>query len=147
MDAEMKSVYFAHPVTHYDQPIELDEINVIISMLGDEMASNIEIMNPNQKWLGQAYQNRKNNDHPDVFGLFTEIARACDICVGATFLDGALGAGVAKEMISCLENDQPVYLIFYADNNVRFFYPVASLDNYMILTVEETRTRIKEGIL
>jgi hypothetical protein len=106
----------------------------------------LEIMNPNQQWLSNVYKNRKIDNHPDPFNIFKEIASACNITVGCTFFDGSIGAGVANEMKSSLEEGKEVYLIFLHEGK-KLFLPVTSLDNFKVLTIEETRERIRKGIM
>lgn len=151
----MKTIYFAHPVTHYNKNIEIECIHIITTMLMpleyadevddfDSIGPEFEIMNPNQQWLQNVYQNRKKENHPDPFNIFREIASACDITVGCTFYDGILGAGVANEMKTALEDGKDVYLIFL-DNGRKLFLPITSLDNFRILSIEETREKTKKG--
>jgi len=139
-----KTVYFAHPKLHYDTEFEMDCISVIIEMLTpvgvDIMNSGIEIFNPNQAILSKMYKARKDAGDPDPFELFREIARAADIVVGVTFLDGSLGAGVAEELVEAKNNNKEVYIIF-VNNKTKMFIPFSNLDNYKVLSIEETRTR------
>ena len=131
----IKVVYFAHPVIHYNTEFEWECIETIVTMLTpigeDPREGNIQIMNPNQQWLQNLYQNRKADNHEDPFGIFHEISKSCDIIVGCTFFDGVIGAGIAGEMKIGLENGKDVYLIFI-QNNKKLFFPVSNMDNYTI---------------
>ena len=148
----VKTVYFAHPIAHYDDEIEWTCIEIIMNLLtpNDRDVSDgyIDIMNPNQKWLHNMYVARKEEQcspgDKEPFEIFREIVRACDMVVGVTFFDGTLGAGVAEEMKVGLESGKEVYLIFF-NQGIKFFLPVSNLDNYTILSREETRKRIDKG--
>jgi hypothetical protein len=142
MDDRVRSVYFAHPLVHYDEEIETECIFAIVSMLGEDIA----IFNPNQKWLSDLYKARKAANHKDPFGIFREIAKAHDIIVGATFMDGIIGAGVATELKEGVENNKDCYLI-YINKGVKMFLPFTTLDNYQTLDIGQTRKRTKLGEL
>ena len=152
MDAERegKVVYFAHPIVHYDTDFEWECINVILTMLTpiDEDPSHgyIHIMNPNQRWLGNLYKQRRDAGHKDPFDIFRQIAKACDITVGCTFFDGVLGAGVAEECKTAQENGRECYLIFVHDDK-KLFMPFSGLAGYKVLSRDETRERIDAGVM
>ena len=144
-----KCVYYAHPMAHYDTELEWECIETIMYMLspiGKEptIKDGLTLMNPNQKWLANMYQNRKGDNKVYSFAVFTEIVLACDIVVGVTFLDGTLGAGVGQEMKVAIENDIPTYILFL-DNGIKLFMPCLDIDNYKVLSIEETRKRIDIG--
>lgn len=144
----MKSVYFAHPKAHYDTDFEIECIEVILHMLipigSNILEKKIEIFNPNQKILSKMYKERKDSGDSDPFELFREIARAADIVVGVTFFDGSIGAGVAEELIECLNNGKEAYLIF-VDNGTKMFIPFINQNHYNILSIKETRERMNRG--
>ncbi len=149
-----KTVYFAHPISHYNTEFEWEAIEVIIHMLTpigeDPTEGIIRVMNPNQKWLGGIYKARKEAGDVNPFEIFREIVKACDIVVGVTFFDGALGAGVAEECKIALESGKPVFLLYVHDGDwgegqIKLFIPFTGLGNYRVLTREETRARIDNG--
>jgi len=142
MDDKIKTVYFAHPKVHYDEDIEIECIISIVSMLGEE----IDIFNPNQKWLGDVYMARKEAGDENAFEIFREIARAHDIIVGATFMDGIIGAGVAEELVEGVKNGKDCYLI-YINKGIKLFLPFSTLNHYTVLNIEQTRKRTKLGEL
>lgn len=111
----IKSVYFAHPLTHYDTEFEYECMCTILNLLTpigeDVQEGSIQLMNPNQKWLATLYENRKKEDHEHPFAIFEEIAASCDIIVGTTFFDGSLGAGVATECKTGRDSDKEVYTL------------------------------------
>lgn len=143
----MKIVYFAHPVTHYGEYEEERALNLIMESFGAfSDGEEIEIFNPNQEWLQRLYNNRKKNNHPDRFSIFVEIVDACDIVVGSSYRDDMIGAGVAKELKKAYNNGNPTYIIMWEDciTIQKFIFEEFS-DS--ILTIEETRERIKERII
>lgn len=142
MDDRVRTVYFAHPKVHYDEDIEEECIFSIIAMLGQDIA----IFNPNLQWLNDLYVARKKAGDEDPFEIFREIARAHDIIVGATFMDGVIGAGVAAELMEGMKNGKDCYLI-YINKGIKFFLPVTSLDNYQVLDIPHTIKRTKLGEL
>ena len=146
----IKTVYFAHPKVHYNTEIEIECLDVIITMLNpagsDITEGRIDITNPNQKWIGDLYQIKKDTGDPDPFQLFRDIAKAHDIVVGATFLDGTLGAGVAEECKEAYDNGKEVYLIMFHEG-MKLFLPFTGFAGHVVLSIEETREKIKKGEL
>ena len=138
---DKKTVYFAHPMAHYDTDFEWECVRIIHQMLNtsEEQTPNIEIMNPNRKWLSSLYLNRKNSGDPDPFGIFREIVRGCDIIVGVSFFDGCIGAGVDEECLEGLRNGKKVFLISIKDG-MKMFVPYHQAKG-KVLTREETRQR------
>src|SRR5210317_890062 len=147
-DRKGQVAYFAHPISHYDTDFEWECINIIIEMLtpiGEDPTDGfIHIMNPNQRWLSNLYQRRRADGNEDPFDIFRQIALSCDMIVGVTFYDGTIGAGVGEEMKTCIENGIPTYLIMIHEGK-KLFIPVSDMSNYVILSREETRRKIKRG--
>lgn len=145
-----RTAYFAHPISHYDDDIEWECIETIITMLtpvGKDVTEGwIHIMNPNQRWLSNLYERRLREMDEDPFDIFRQIAISCDVIVGVSFMDGSIGAGVAEEIKTCLLEGIPAYLI-YINNGIKLFLPVSNIDNFKILSREETRAKTKEGII
>jgi len=127
---ENKIVYYAHPITHYNTEHEIKCEKSI-----REKFNNVEIFNPNMKWLNRVYQNRKDEGHEKPFGIFQEIAKVADIVVGCTFEDGKLGSGVFGECVSAYSEGKEVYIMFY-DMTLCLFSPMIES-----LTIEETKER------
>lgn len=146
----MKSVYFAHPLTHYNTNIEYDCIEIMFYMLvpvGENLEEYMmEIMNPNQEWLARLYESRKKLGDGNAFEIFKEIVRSCDIVVGSSCLDGSISAGVAEEMNEGLKCGKEVFLILF-DKGRKMFLPYMGSGIYNVLSIEETRNRIKEGVM
>ena len=149
-DRKGQVVYFAHPICHYDKDIEWECINIIIEMLtpiGEDPSDGFtHIMNPNQRWLSNLYQRRRADGNEDPFDIFRQIALSCDMIVGVTFYDGTIGAGVGEEMKTGIEKGIPTYLIMIHEG-MKLFIPVSEMSNYVILSREETRRKIKRGFI
>lgn len=147
---DRKTVYFAHPITHYNTDFEWECMDVILNMLtpvGEDITEgHVVITNPNQKWISDLYKSRKELGHPNPFGFFEEMAEAHDIIVGCTFFDGSVGSGVAKEMKTGLEKGKDVFMIFVCDG-IKLFLPVSNMDLHKVLSLEETREKIKKGMM
>ena len=141
MDAVKKyTIYFAHPMSHYNTTFEHACIRAIESHF---FTVEFEIMNPNRKWLSNLYLNRLASGDKDSFEIFREIVRSCDATVGAKFWDGSLGAGVAEECHTAKQANKQVLLL---DNKFNFS-DFQSLDDYTVLSIPETRQRREEGIM
>jgi len=139
---DIKTIYFSHPKVHYNEDIEMDCIVIIGIMIDAD--EDIEIMNPNQKWLSDLYMERKKAGDKNPFEIFREIARSCDIIVGVTYTDGVIGAGVHEELEEGLKAGKDVYLI-YMNKYIKLFLPYASQNIYKVLSIAETSKRNKEG--
>lgn len=152
-------VYYAHPKTHYDTELEYDcfeFLNTAFGTYGDRnWGMDIEIFNPNEPIISRVYQNRKAENHPDRFEIFREFARASDILVMTSFLDGAIGAGVAEEGKQAILAGKKVFLLNFYDlggNQVKSLSPVPpeslkedGFEGLEVLTYEETVERLKNG--
>lgn len=142
----MKLVYFAHPLSHYDTDFEYSCLEKINNELPDYICSSIEIFNPNQKWLDRLYTKRKEDEHGNPFSIFTEITSICDVCIGVTFNDGKIGSGVFKECETSFHKKKEVYLMVGKDLTiVDFTHP----NDYrkklgIVLSIKETVDRIKK---
>ena len=136
---EKKLVYFAHPVTHYNTKCENDCIREILIEAPNFIGKDIELFNPNQIWLDRIYTKRKNNRHEDPFGIFTEITSICDGCIGVTFIDGKMGAGVFRECMKSYQEMKPTYIM-----NLKEGFKIVSFSpSWESLSINETRERIK----
>lgn len=114
----MKKIYYAHPVTHYGTVQESDDIKTLEAM-------GFEVVNPNQAGIEAAYKLHG-------FGVFLAMIDNCDALAYRPFMDGSIGAGVAKEIdYAALDKDLPVFELKPVFNRR--------------LTVEQTRERIKRG--
>lgn len=144
------SVYFSHPITHYNTDFEWECMGTILNLLtpiGEDIQEDkIQLFNPNQKWLSALYEKRKEEGHESPFSIFEEIAAACDIVVGVTFFDGWLGAGVSTECDTGKKNEKDVYML-YLNEGRKLFFPFTDISHYRVLSVDETRERIRNGVM
>jgi len=125
-------IYYAHPVSMYDS----DDEKFIVKILSDLGP----VLNPNGEEHQKGY---------DVEGMayFIRLLEECSSCVFSTFRDGKIGAGAAKEIKYFLERKLPVFQC-----NARYDAHTAflilslrtNLSEYEVLTVDETRAKLKE---
>ena len=120
-----RTVYFAHPISTYCTDAETRAID-------DLEAAGLVVVNPSQ----QAHQEACGND----MVKWAALAATCDGVAFMAFPDGAIGAGVVKEVEAVLAQGKPVYQVSYQMGGVR---PVQNWPGKRrLLTVEETRERI-----
>ena len=136
MDAKI-IVYFAHALSHYNTDFEKECESAIRRRFPDA-----DIFNPNQQIVQNLYENRKNSGHENPFGIFDEIVKACDYVVGVSFHDGVLGAGVGKECMIGYKHCDDVLTLNH-NFNFDYFFP----DSIKILSINETRQRIRDGVI
>ena len=136
-----KKIYFAHPVSQYGTKVESDTIKHLEDL-------GMKIINPNEPEHCEAYETQGMQ-------YFIDLCNKCDGCIYTTFENGAIGAGVAKEIESFLERDLPVFLaipLFIVDKQ---FSTLATQQVTLIRThtlkkhcwimgVEQTRAYLKE---
>lgn len=118
-------VYFAHPVSDYGTARELDALAAIQREFPGWV-----IENPNTEAHAAAYRER-GMEH------FAEVVGSCQSLVAWPFEDGAMGAGVWKEIEAARANKIPVYVL-----RSRIVPLVGTWD---VLSVEDTRARIARG--
>lgn len=151
----MKTLYFAHPMSHYNEDIEYECMELIMhsfmpKLTPDDTEGDIYLFNPNDPVLDKLYNNRFENNHEDPFSIFKEIVAACDYAVGVCYTDGAIGCGVAAELQVHIDAGKTVYLIFFDpefNDRKKFIMPVSSLENFRVLNRDETRQRTEEGYI
>jgi len=112
----MDKIYFAHPTSMYSTPIESVLIRLIARELADGDLNLIE--NPNQPYHQVGYNQyakrvrESGTNHKGMSYFYAEVLPGCTGgCVGAPFLDGRLGLGVAGEMKWSLERGRPVWTV------------------------------------
>lgn len=109
--------YYAHPISDYGTLIEKLDIMVLDAM-------GYEVVNPNTPELDAAYKGRGME-------VFIELVDQCDVVAFRGFIDGKIPAGVGMEVIRALETHKP-------------FFEMPTPIGPRILTVEQTRARLKE---
>lgn len=88
-------VYFAHPITDYETGRERRALDGMV-------AQGWQVENPNQPHHQEGYQ-REGMEY------FQRLAAACDALVFMRFPNGAIGAGVGKEIGAARGAGIPVY--------------------------------------
>ena len=121
-------VYFAHPTSMYDTPVERELQN---RYLQSHPADSVE--NPNQPKHSEGYA-------AGGMDYFVSLCNEQDGTFFAPFANGKLGAGVAKEVNSFLEREAPVYEY---DRKNGSFRQVESIGQFSVMSVDETRAAIK----
>jgi hypothetical protein len=111
--------YFARPVTHYGQDFD----KAVIDRL---RRAGMTVVDPADPWYQAEYKLQGMK-------VFTDAAASCDIVFYRGFEDGAIGAGVLKEIAAAGAAGVPAVQI----ESVRRDW------NY--LSVEDTRERVKYG--
>lgn len=109
--------YYAHPLTDYNTFRELLDVKTL-RRLG------FEVLNPNAPEHDAGYK---------VHGMtyFEELVDSCDVLAFRAFIDGKIPAGVVKEVERAEKYGKPTFEL-----------PAPRFDR--VLTVEETRARLKE---
>lgn len=121
-----EAVYLAHPVSDYGGPRQLMAVAAIL-------ARGFKVENPDQPHHQAAYRTH-GMDH------FREVVAACDGLAFLRFPCGGIGAGVAKEIETALRLGLPVWEVKGVE-----LVPVGTMMPFPILTVEETRSRLKRA--
>lgn len=121
-----QTVYFAHPISTYCSPEE------------DRAISNLEA-------AGLVVVNPSDRKHQEACGSdmakWAALAASCDSIAMLPFGDGAIGAGVVKEVDAVVAQGKPVYRVGL---NHGALLPVRQWPgNFQLLSVEDTRARIK----
>lgn len=152
-EKEMKKVvvYFAHPMSHYDEGIETDCEEFIYSAMGqysENAKLDIELVNPNHIFVQRHIDRLKEEGVEDYFDYFREMVKSCDIVVMTTFLDAKIGSGVAEEGTVAAKYGKKVFLLYFDEDGIKMFDRVDPIDlDEFILTREETKDRIIQGVL
>jgi hypothetical protein len=124
-------IYFAHPINTYNTAFESRVIRLIAREFPGE-----KILNPNNASIEAAYKK-------SGMDVFKKLVEKCDKLICLPFNDKTIGAGKAKEINWALYDKKPCYMILSTDP---FDYEeIKSLDKYEVLSVEETRAKLKSG--
>ena len=152
-EKEIKLVYYAHPKSHYNTELEDDCMDFIYQVFGAFGELNpdidIELFNPNQPMTQRVYRQRRSEDPDNAFDFFRRLAIASDYIVMTSFLDGAIGAGVAEEGIQAEQAGKRVFLLSFTDLHghiIKCIRQITTFEGLNILSIEETVERINNGI-
>jgi hypothetical protein len=144
-----KRIYFAHPVSVYNTPLEKELIELIQYLFA------VEVENPNQlhHQKGYATFKEKYKNHPTKSGMtyfYEVVLPSCDSCVCQVYLDGKWGAGVAHEALFFLKKNLPIWIIDPNSKKIRSLSAeekesITNNNPAIILSIEDTRLRTREG--
>lgn len=150
---ETKLIYYAHPKSHYNTELESDCIEFIYSSFGafSEIAQDmdVELFNPNQPMIQRVYRKRREWLPDHAFDYFNDMAIVSDYVVMTSFLDGAIGAGVAEEGLQAEKAGRRVFLLSFMDLHghvIKCIRQITSFEGLNILSIEETVERINNGV-
>lgn len=126
----MKKLYFAHPVNTYNKPIEQKALELLAREFPD-----YAVLNPNAPEHEKAYRK-------EGMEYFARMVRSTQAMAVLPFDDGSIGAGIAKEALESLVQGSPVFYLSPPNLEIK---KLEGLSGLVILTVEQTRARLKSG--
>ena len=130
-------VYYAHPMSWYDTPEEAADVAAL-------EAAGHEVLNPNNVAYAAKVQDlRARGLGHMVMEPFMRAVGECDALAYRPFKDGRLGAGVAKELMEAIVLKHFVIRLPHLVTNTN----QGRADLATVLTIEETRERIRAGVL
>lgn len=117
-------IYFAHPVTDYGTERESEAVASI-------EAEGWIVENPNKPHHQQGY-------NEEGMTYFERLATSCGALVFMRFPNGAIGAGIGKEINAAQGAGRPVYELFDGELHAAYGTPTP------ILSVDATRALLAE---
>lgn len=124
-------IYFAHPVSLYDTPFEAK-----LEQLIKKAFPEYEIENPNTKLHARGYEK-------EGMKYFTTLCKDLQAICFTTFADGTIGAGVAREIETFLEEGKAATGVIFPECRVVRLTSPEDLKSFYICNVEESRARVK----
>jgi hypothetical protein len=129
-------LYYMHPVNTYNTSLEQDQLVDIRRKFGRDW----EVVNPNAPEHQVAYDDMKQKTGNGM-AYFVALADGCQTGVYLPFRDGKIGAGIAAEIRSLLARGCQVWEL----RHDRRFFRHRELDEKRVLSIEETRARIRNA--
>lgn len=126
-------IYFGHPINVYDTDLE----RFLMARI-TECFPHLEIENPNQPNHADGYNRYSASGGRGMDYYFKEVLPGCSAGIFLPFRDGAWGAGVFGEAKNIAERGCRIWQIAHEG-----FISSVNLDSVRVLTVEETRSRIR----
>ena len=126
-------IYFAHPISFYDVPREVELIKAI-----EKRFPSFQVENPNQPQHQAGYE--RYTKMPGKRGMdyfFEEVLPAMAAGVFLTFEDGKFGAGVVGEAEFLTHRGKPIYEIDIEGKIIEML-----LNPSRNLSIDETRARV-----
>lgn len=128
-------VYYAHPMSWYNTHHEQADVERL-EALGHS------VLNPNDPYFARKVQDLRSRGLGHmVMEPFMKAVTDCDAVAYRPFMDGKLGAGVAKEVLEGLVQGKPVFHVMTPERQCH------GLLLGELLTIVQTRARIMEGTL
>lgn len=135
----VKKLYFAHPINTYGTPLECELISLIESIWPD-----YEIINPgDQIHKDKVSELRAKDPTVNVMPYFEELVRFCSDIIVLPFGDGMWGSGIWREVEVFREGCHGEASAWFIDPKTKSFYFVPQNIQLLKLSVEETRSRIR----
>ena len=131
---DRRKIYFGHPINVYDSDLETFLLKKIL-----EGFPEYDIENPNQNKHAEGYTNWKNKCGNGMEYYSQVVLPGCRAGVFLPFRDGAWGAGVFQEAKFLADQGCLVWII-----TLDGVIEIADLDKVKVLTVDETRLRIRD---
>ena len=132
-------VYYAHPMSWYDTFAETEDV-VALEEAGHE------VLNPNQQRYSDEVQRLRSKGLGHmVMEPFMRAVKECEAVAYRPFKDGRVGAGVAKEVLEAVALGYPVICLPFTQPDEGGISHLFELED--VLTIEETRERIRAGAL
>ncbi|MER9196402.1 hypothetical protein NKI13_24475 [Mesorhizobium australicum] len=122
-------LYFAHPVTDYGTKRQADAIAALKNHWAEQRRQPLEIENPDQPHHQAGYTNLGMD-------YFKSVVASCYSLAFMRFPNGAIGAGMGKEIMWAHVRNMQIYELF--DGRI---YQISDLPG-PVLTVDETRALI-----
>ena len=125
------TIYFAHPINTYDTILEKMAIEHI-KTIGE-----CNILNPNAEEHQRGYE-------LEGMVYFKRLVQSCDRCYVLPFSDGSIGAGIHKEIEWAMEAGIKCVYMKPVFEHEELFPETYNETNYKILSVEETKQKLKQ---
>jgi hypothetical protein len=136
-------VYYAHPMSWYDTESERRDLAVLSAHY-----EGATIINPNSEHFRLLVEQAKQSNKTSMAPFIDFIARERPLVAYRRFLDGTIGAGVAKEVMEGLaQGGGAVELVNKGGQTWIDEFGVSRTIFHDILSIEQTRERNKRGKL
>lgn len=123
-------IYFAHSVSEYGTEFEA----AVVKALKSDW---LEVENPNAPHHQEGYRQHG-------MAYFEGVIAQCDALAYLRFPDGAIGAGVAKEIASAANDGRPVFEVRVHEGAIHIC--ASAPKPGPVLTVEQTRLKLGRAV-
>lgn len=133
------NIYYAHPISDYGTERELNALVAIRKQWPDAYIVNPALLSEKVNAM-----KAEGTTSKQVMQFFLDIVENCDLLVFSAFKGGDIGAGVAQEILVAHLHGKPVWKI----SNGNRLWNTSTLNNPLsgqnVLTIEQTRSRVKQ---